>query len=57
MDQKQKKVFDALPEQERKVVVDQKAADRKAIIDKIYLIPKVIDQEDGTYLVKYKAPE
>jgi len=26
-------------------------------MDKMYITPKIIDLEDGTYLVKYKAPE
>lgn len=57
MDEKQKKAFDLLPEEDRKAIIDKKAADKKAIIDKIFITPKIIDHEDGTYLVKYKAPE
>lgn len=26
-------------------------------MDRMYITPKIIDHEDGTYLVKYKAPE
>lgn len=26
-------------------------------MDKMYITPKIIDHEDGTYLVKYKVPE
>ena len=57
MDEKQKKAFDALPEEERKAINDKKAADKKAIEDKILIPAKIIDHEDGTYMVKYKAPE
>lgn len=57
MDDKQRKIFDSLPEEEKKAVVEKKAAEKKAIMDRIYITPKIIDHEDGTYLVKYKTPE
>jgi hypothetical protein len=57
MDDKQKKAFDAMLEEDRKVIMDKKAAEKKALLDRIYITPKVIDNEDGTYLVKYKVPE
>lgn len=57
MDDKQKKAFDALPEEERKAILDKKAAERKAIEDKVLVPARITDHEDGTYLVKYKVPE
>jgi hypothetical protein len=57
MDDKQKKAFDAMPEEDRKAIMDKKAAEKKALLDRIFITPKVIDNEDGTYLVKYKVPE
>lgn len=38
-------------------MADKKAAEKKALLDRIYITPKIIDHEDGTYLVKYKVPE
>lgn len=43
MDDKQKKAFDALPEEERKALVEKKAAEKKAIMDRIYITPRIID--------------
>lgn len=43
MDDKQRKAFDALPEEQKKAILDKKAADRKAIADKMYITPKIID--------------
>ncbi len=43
MDEKQKKAFDLLPEEDRKAIIDKKAADKKAIIDRIFITPKIID--------------
>ena len=57
MDDKQKKAYDALPEEEKKVIIDKKAAAKQALLDRIFITPKIIDNEDGTYLVKYKVPE
>lgn len=57
MDEKQKKAFDALPEEERKAILDKKAAERKAIEEKVLIPAKITDHEDGTYMVKYKVPE
>lgn len=57
MDEKQKKAFDALPEEERKAILEKKAAEKKAIEDKILVPCRITDHEDGTYLVKYKVPE
>lgn len=57
MDDKQKKAFDALPEEERKAILDKKAAEKKEILDRIMITPKIIDHEDGTYMIKYKVPE
>lgn len=57
LDAKKQKAFDQLPEEERKKILDAKAAKKQAIIDKINVKPKIIDNEDGTYTVRYKVPE
>lgn len=57
LDAKEQKKFDQLPEEERKKILDDKAAAKKAILDRINIQPKIIDHEDGTYMVKYKVPE
>lgn len=57
LDAKQQKAFDELPEEERKKILDAKAAKKQAIIDKIHIKPKIVDNEDGTYTVRYKVPE
>ena len=57
MDDKQKKAFDALPEEQKKEIMDKKAAQRKAIMDRISIPAKITDHEDGTYMVKYKVQE
>jgi hypothetical protein len=46
-----------LPEEEKKKILDAKNAKKQAIIDKINIKPKIIDNEDGTYTVRYKVPE
>jgi hypothetical protein len=46
-----------LPEEERKKILDAKAAKKQAIIDKIHIKTKIVDNEDGTYTVRYKVPE
>jgi hypothetical protein len=43
LDEKQKKAFDALPEEDRKAIIDKKAAEKKDIADRIYITPKIID--------------
>ena len=57
MDAKAQKAFDELPEEERKKIIDAKNAKKQAIIDKINIKPKIVDNEDGTYTVRYKVPE
>ena len=57
MDEKAKKAFDALPEEERKAIIEKKEAERRALQEKAFIPAKITDHEDGTYLVKYKAPE
>lgn len=57
LDVKQQKAFDELPEEEKKKIHDAKAAKKQAIIDKINIKPKIVDNEDGTYTVRYKVPE
>lgn len=46
-----------MPEEERKKILDAKAAKKQAIIDKIHIKTKIVDNEDGTYTVRYKVPE
>ena len=57
LDAKQQKAFDDLPEEDRKKIIDAKAAKKQAIIDKINVKSKIVDNEDGTYTVRYKVPE
>ena len=57
LDSKAQKKFDELPEEEKKAILDAQEKERQAIIEKIYINPNITDNEDGTYLVKYKVPE
>ncbi len=57
MDVKAQKAFDELPEEDRKQIIDAKNSKKQAIIDKINIKPKIADNEDGTYTVRYKVPE
>lgn len=56
LDEKEQKKFDQLPEEERKAIIEKRDKDKQAMIARIFITPKIIDQEDGTYLVKYRVP-
>lgn len=57
LDEKQQKKFDQLPEEERKAIIEKREKEKQAMLNRIMITPKILDQEDGTYLVKYRVPE
>lgn len=57
LDDREQKKFDQLPEEERKSILEKREQAKQAVLNRITIQPTIIDQEDGTYLVKYKVPE
>jgi len=57
LDEKEQKKFDQLPEEEKKAIFEKRDKEKQAMLARIFIHPKITDQEDGTYLVKYKVPE
>lgn len=57
LDEKEQKKFDQLPEEEKKAIFEKRDKEKQAMLARIFINPKITDQEDGTYLVKYKVPE
>lgn len=57
MDAKKQKEFDELPEDQKKAILEERENAKKALISKVYIEPKIIDNDDGTYTVRYKVTE
>ena len=57
MDAKKQKEFDELPEEEKKKIIEEKETAKRELMNRVYIEPKILDNEDGSYLVKYKVPE
>jgi hypothetical protein len=57
LDAKKQKEFDDLPEEEKQAILTKKAEAEKLRLSKVQLEYKIIDNEDGSYIVKYKADE
>lgn len=57
IDPKKQKEFDDLPEEEKQAILAKKAEVEKIRLSRVQLDYKIIDNEDGSYIVKYKADE
>lgn len=57
VDPKKQKEFDELPEERKQEILAKKAEEERIRLSKVELNSEVVDNEDGTYTVKYKADE
>lgn len=57
MDAKKQREFDELPEEEKQAILNKKAEAERQRLARVQLDYKIIDNEDGSYTVKYKADE
>lgn len=57
VDPKKQKEFDELPEERKQQILTKKAEQQRIRLSKVQLDYNIIDNQDGSYIVKYKADQ